>query len=624
MKTEKKLPVLALLCAILFTSLLLPRAGAVQLGPGGLSVSGPIPDSLTASGGCIAKDITLQPGSDESRMNFCWYSSAGGTCWVQIAKKSEMTGSEFPASARYFSGTAGSASQGYYSDKVTVTGLEASTEYAYRVGNGSGCSGLYSFKTGNCSSYQALFLSDAQIGASGSASKDQISWENTLAAALGSFQNASFILSAGDQVDYSLSESEYDRFFASPYLRQMPLAPAVGNHENISKSPICSYHFNEPNESSSYGLTPAGGDYWFRYGYTLYMVLNTNNASAAEHDSFIGQAVGANPDAFWKVLMFHQSIYSSAAHSTASSVVALRDSLPTVIDKYQIDLVLAGHDHCYTRSFQMLGGVAQQSQTYDPAGRVVDPTGTLYITAGSASGSKYYDLKPDPEAYAAVRLQSYVPTVSSLVFSGKSLTVTTYRTDTMEAIDTCAIVKNPSSGFIDVPDSAWYSPAVKFIAENHITLGTGDDTFSPGLALSRGQFIVLLLRAYGIAPDPDLSDNFSDAGSTYYTGYLAAAKHLGISQGVGNNEVMPEGCISRQDMFTMLYNALKVLNKLPAGTDASVGAYSDGDQIAAYAETPISVLSSGGVISGSEGRIDPAATSTRAQMAQVLYRLLSK
>lgn len=575
-----------------------------------------------ASSNYTVKDVTLQLGSDESMMNFCWCSNTGNTsCYVQIAKSSEMTGDVFPSSAVSFSGTVGAASKGYNSNKVNVTGFLPLTEYVYRVGNGVDYSEVYSLKTEDSGSYNAIFISDAQIGASGSTSNDKASWEKTLSTALGNFSNASFILSAGDQVDYYL-ESEYDAFLASPLFRSVPLAPTVGNHENISSSAINSYHYDEPNESSVYGTTPAGGDYWFKYGYTLYIVLNTNNTDVTEHDAFIGKAIAANPDVTWSVLMFHQSIYSSAEHSTDSSIVALRNSMYPVIDKYHIDLVLSGHDHRYTRTYQMLDGVPQTDQTVDKQGRVVNPTGTLYITAGTASGSKYYDLKSTPEAYAAMRLQLEIPTFSDIKVTGNTLTVTTYRVDTMGAIDTYTIEKQTSSDFVDVPDSAWYSPAVKYIGENNITNGTGNYRFSPNATLTRGQFIVLLMKAYGIAPDTDAAGNFSDAGNTYYTNYLAAAKRLGITQGTGNNKYLPDSSISRQDMFTILYNALNTIGKLPTG--AVNKSYSDAGQIAGYAETAIKTLTAGGVISGSDGMINPAGLSTRAQIAQVLYNLLTK
>ena len=343
--------------------------------------------NANASISYTSKDITLQPGSDESMMNFCWYSSTGNyNCYVQVEKASEMTGNTFSDSSKNFYGTVSTASQGYLSNKVTVTGLAPQTKYFYRVGNGLSLSNAYSFTTRNSSSYNAIFLSDAQIGASGNISNDTAAWKSTLSTALSNFGNASFILSAGDQVDY-YSESEYDGFLGSPLLRDIPIVPTVGNHENISSSPLNSYHYYEPNESTSYGLTPAGGDYWFRYGYTLYMVLNTNNLNVSEHDAFMGQALAANSDAGFTVLMFHQSIYSSAAHSTDSAIVALRNSLYPVIDKYHIDLVLSGHDHCYTRTYPMHGASARTSQSYDSQGRIINPTGTIFITAGSASGS---------------------------------------------------------------------------------------------------------------------------------------------------------------------------------------------------------------------------------------------
>ncbi|MEA4846301.1 MAG: immunoglobulin domain-containing protein [Clostridiaceae bacterium] len=147
--------------------------------------------------------------------------------------------------------------------------------------------------------------------------------------------------------------------------------------------------------------------------------------------------------------------------------------------------------------------------------------------------------------------------------------------------------------FNDVPASAWYHDAVSFIAARNITSGTGNGNYSPDAKLTRGEFIVLMMRAYGISPDTDPTDNFTDAGNTYYTGYLAAAKRLGISEGVGNNMYMPGKEITNQEMFTLLHNALKVIGQLPQGEDGN-------------------------------GVLTPAGMTTRAEMAQVLYNLLEK
>ncbi|MGI6667229.1 MAG: S-layer homology domain-containing protein [Bacillota bacterium] len=85
------------------------------------------------------------------------------------------------------------------------------------------------------------------------------------------------------------------------------------------------------------------------------------------------------------------------------------------------------------------------------------------------------------------------------------------------------------------------------------------------------------------------TDNFSDAGETYYTGYLAAAKRLGISAGVGDNMYAPGKEITRQEMFTLLYNTLKIIGRLPQGDSGkTLLDFSDASEIASWAEEAMS------------------------------------
>lgn len=179
--------------------------------------------------------------------------------------------------------------------------------------------------------------------------------------------------------------------------------------------------------------------------------------------------------------------------------------------------------------------------------------------------------------------------------------------------------------FADVTDADWYYDAVTYLAAREITTGTTATMFSPDMPLTRGQFVTLLLRAYGIEDDGNPSDNFSDAGNTYYTGYLAAAKRLGISSGVGDNMFAPEQTITRQEMFTLLYNALNKLDKLPDGDSGkTLSDFSGSGDIASWAQEAMAYLVQSGVVSGDGGTLDPTDGSTRAQMAQVLYNLLRK
>jgi uncharacterized repeat protein (TIGR02543 family) len=179
--------------------------------------------------------------------------------------------------------------------------------------------------------------------------------------------------------------------------------------------------------------------------------------------------------------------------------------------------------------------------------------------------------------------------------------------------------------FKDVANDAWYAKAVSFIAAREITTGTGSGYFSPEAKLTRGQFIVMLMKAYSIAPDLNPKDNFADAGSAYYTSYLAAAKRMGISAGVGNNMFAPKKEITRQEMFTLLFNALNVIGQLPQGdSDKTLGHFSDAGQIDSWAKEAMTLLVKTGTIGGNAGKLNPTSTTTRAEMAQVLYNLLGK
>ncbi|HHV60840.1 MAG TPA: beta-xylosidase, partial [Clostridiaceae bacterium] len=185
-----------------------------------------------------------------------------------------------------------------------------------------------------------------------------------------------------------------------------------------------------------------------------------------------------------------------------------------------------------------------------------------------------------------------------------------------------AVVYNKAS-FNDVPEDAWYYKAVSFIAARGITQGTGNGNFSPASKLTRAECLVMMMRTYGIDPDTNPADNFSDAGDTYYTGYLAAAKRLGISSGVGNNMFAPGKEITRQEMFTMLYNTLKVIRQLPQGDSGkTLLDFSDASEIASWAEEAMTILVETGLIRGSGGMLAPTSTATRAEMAQLMYNLL--
>ncbi len=186
-----------------------------------------------------------------------------------------------------------------------------------------------------------------------------------------------------------------------------------------------------------------------------------------------------------------------------------------------------------------------------------------------------------------------------------------------------AVGYNPVS-FSDVTAESWHYKAITFIAAREITYGTGEGNYSPNIPLTRAQLLVLLMRAYDVLPDENPVDNFIDAGNTYYTGYLATAKRFGITKGVGDNQFAPESQISRQEMFTLLYNTFQFVNQLPNGDyGKKITEFTDFEQIDSWATEALTFMVETGTVVGNNDALHPKNTATRAEMAQVLYNLFS-
>lgn len=389
--------------------------------------------------------IVLTPGTNEKSLNFAWYSKEKGTPQVRISKNQDMT------QAKTFVGTAKPIQKSNMfntytaSNKVSIENyLEENTTYYYQYSvDEKNWSDAKEYKTHSFHNYQAVLVGDPQIGASGSNGQgteedtdiavNTYAWNKTLNRAFGEngiAKNASFILSAGDQIDYSdannyiVREQEYAGYLYPEALRSVPLATTIGNHE--SKGDDYAYHYNNPNESK-FGSTESGGDYYYSYGDALYISLNSNNRNVEEHRQLMKQAVESHKDAKWKIVMFHHDIYGSGSPHSDVDGANLRILFAPLMDEFDIDMCLTGHDHSYARTYQILDGkVIETEGVGEGASNAVNPEGTLYIAAGSATGSKFYTLNKTKQYYLAERSNTPVPTFSTIDVSADKLTLKTY------------------------------------------------------------------------------------------------------------------------------------------------------------------------------------------------------
>ncbi|MFD0715875.1 discoidin domain-containing protein [Paenibacillus sp. GCM10027626] len=179
-------------------------------------------------------------------------------------------------------------------------------------------------------------------------------------------------------------------------------------------------------------------------------------------------------------------------------------------------------------------------------------------------------------------------------------------------------------GFKDVAGKAWYHEAVAFISARDIVRGLGGGLFAPERNVTRADFLIMVMNAYGIEADADGTGGFADAGNKYYTRYLGTAKRLGLVSGTGGGNFSPESFIRRQDMMVILYRALETLGELPTGSSGhTLKSFPDSDGVAKYARTAMQRFVEAGIMNGNGKRLAAPAFSTRAEAVQVLYRLLT-
>ncbi len=366
--------------------------------------------------------ITLTPGSDESEMNFAWLSSITDFApRLKISKNADMRDFAFVAVKTSFTLV------GCLANKATAYDLEPGTVYYYSYTVKGLWSNPEQFKTGGGTDFKALFVSDPQMGRSGDETLDEVllrdsfGWNAALESAVEANPDTNFILSGGDQVNTATVNAQYNLLLAPKVFRNIPFAAAMGNHDFTF--PLYKYHFNNPNEFKGETIPSLGGSgFWFCRGQALFVVLDSNMPLPGSQEQLLKQAVDANPDALWRVVVMHNSIYGAGGGEAGP--VNIWRFYAGIFDKYSVDLVLSGHDHVHCRTFPIKDGKI-----------VDDGEGTVYLAANSGSGSKYSAAPDTAPWYAANCSQLRVPSYTVLGFEDGRLTINTYRTDTSEKID---------------------------------------------------------------------------------------------------------------------------------------------------------------------------------------------
>ena len=394
----------------------------------GSGASGALPDFTIsreawnagwAENGNLSTNACLTPGSDETQLNFAWHCAPGaGTPFVRISRSPNMDG------AAVFNGTTQPADNGFVTCRVPAAGFEAASVYYYTYGTGALVYGPYLYRTPAREGLTFLYVNDLHAGfdpADITVGRDKaFKIHSVFAEAVGENPDAAFIVAGGDQTDSGQSAEEWNGLLASPVLRSLPVAFAIGNHDK--KGVMQRYYLNNPNEYDARYPSPVGKSNWFRYGDVLFLLFDSTNANAMDHIRFAEDAVNKNLDAKWRVGVLHNDMNGPAFGFLDMDNNLIRIVYTTIFDRADLDVVLTGHSHIYGRSHFLKGGRIVGSGFGAGA---KDPEGTAYISMSAVNNAASATL-PWQNIWTAKRCRDDITTYSVFEIAGDTLAYKAY------------------------------------------------------------------------------------------------------------------------------------------------------------------------------------------------------
>lgn len=164
------------------------------------------------------------------------------------------------------------------------------------------------------------------------------------------------------------------------------------------------------------------------------------------------------------------------------------------------------------------------------------------------------------------------------------------------------------SSFTDVPAGSWYADAVKYVSEKGLMNGTSKNGFSPNATTTRGMIVTILARVEGV--------------NTNGTPWYAAGQKWAMSNGISDGTNMV-GEVTREQLAAILYRYAKQKG-YDVSKSAALTAFSDADKVSGYASEAMQWAVAEGLLQGSNGKLDPQGSATRAQVATILMRFMEK
>lgn len=293
-----------------------------------------------------------------------------------------------------------------YAYTVQAEHLQSSNSYQYRIAAGEQIlSEEYTIQIANEDedAFQFIHITDSQ----GIVENDYKQWGKTLQAATDAAPEAAFIVHGGDLTDDPAKEQQWKWFYQyAPSLATIPFLPTTGNHEQIDNDAAAfSVRFQMPDNGAEGSLDNT--TYYALYHNLLFISLNTEGNIKGQ-TTWLKQVLSEHSEQYqWIVVSMHRGVYGASRFKDGKDWVKL-------FDEYNVDLVLQGHNHQYSRSYPLIDGDAVSGQE----------KGTLYVTL-NASGTKFNDEKK-AKTYQAIAFQNRQSMYAIVDVTQEQLTYSAY------------------------------------------------------------------------------------------------------------------------------------------------------------------------------------------------------
>ena len=438
------------------------------------------------------KNILVNPGKNENEVAITWFAKG------DVTNDSKLI---FDGKAYTPIRSKKTGDPNGYSTYTVLVNVKPGNSYKYHVETGSYKSDQYTLDTkafGENNEFSVSYFGDPQIGSGDSVwshkgldkntqakiEQDKIDFAKSIKKARQ--LDPHFYLSMGDNVEIANYYPEYDYFLDNDLFKERIFSSVVGNHETYvdtegrvsQQNTAFADHFYLPNEGKLGAISNVNedgtpfyipGDYYYTYGDTLFLNINSSVIDSNQHKEFIEDAIAKatkerGKNFSWKVVSFHHAPYSTATHTSDDDILLRRKELLKIFNDNDIDVVLNGHDHIYARTGQMLAG--EQALSFenaygtDPADKnagiedgfsktynnkvykdgkvivdgikldydqneVTNPRGTLFLTMSTSAGAKYYNPIGEDQWFVVRSLDDRSQLFSNLSFSKNRFSLVT-------------------------------------------------------------------------------------------------------------------------------------------------------------------------------------------------------